>query len=136
MRGWLQLLAMRNNNRPEDDEERNVSDDPYLNAVNTDLESIDKRNDNKLLVVLLVLVPLTFLYERYVTTDVWMTGILVGLVVGSIGYTIFRVVRQKQKVAENYGLVCLVCGYKPKAHMVLSAAMTQHCAKCGAKLDG
>jgi len=127
---------MRNNNRPDDDEEGDISDDPFLSAVNTDLESVNKRNDNKLLVILLLLVPLAFLYEHSGISSIWLNAVFIGLVVGSIVYTIFRVVRQKQKVAAKYGLVCHVCGYKPKAHMVLSAAMTQRCAKCGANLNG
>ncbi|OYY95353.1 MAG: hypothetical protein B7Y41_02300 [Hydrogenophilales bacterium 28-61-23] len=127
---------MRNNDRPDDDEEGDISDDPFLSAVNTDLESVNKRNDNKLLGILLSLVPLAFLYEHSGISSIWLNAVFIGLVVGSIVYTIFRVVRQKQKVAAKYGLVCHVCGYKPKAHMVLSAAMTQRCAKCGANLNG
>ena len=126
---------MRKTNSP-DDEEGDISDDPFLTAVNTDLESVNKRNDNRLLVILLLLVPLAILYERSGITSIWLNAVGVGLVVGSIAYTIFRVVRQKQNVAAKYGLVCPVCGYKPKAHMVLSTAMTLRCLKCGAKLHG
>jgi hypothetical protein len=127
---------MRKNDSPDDDEEGDISDDPFLSAVNIDLESVNKRNDNKLLVILLLLLPLSFLYEHSGITSIWLNVVFIGLVVGSIVYTIFMVVRQKQMVAAKYGLVCHVCGYKPKAHMVLSAAMTQRCAKCGASLNG
>jgi formate dehydrogenase maturation protein FdhE len=127
---------MQKTDRPDDDEEGDISDDPFLSAANADLESVNKRNDNKLLVILLLLVPLVFLYEHSGITSIWLNAALIGLVVGSIAFTIFRVVRQKQKVAAKYGLVCPVCGYKPKAHMVLSTAMTLRCSKCGANLPG
>ena len=127
---------MRNNDRPDDDEEGDISDDPFLSAVNFDLELVNKRNDNKLLVILLLLVPLAFFYEHSGITGIWLNAIFVGLLIGTIVYTMFRVVRQKQEVAAKYGLVCHACGYKPKAHMILSAAMTQRCAKCGANLKG
>ena len=127
---------MQKADRPDDDEDGDISDDPFLSAVNADLESVNKRNDNKLLVILLLLVPLVFLYEHSGITSIWLNAALIGLVIGSIAYTVFRVVRQKQKVAAKYGLVCPVCGYKPKAHMVLSTAMTLRCSKCGSNLQG
>ena len=119
-----------------DDEEGDISDDPFLEAIHTDLKSVNKRNDKRLLVILLLLVPLAFLYERSGFKNIWLDVVFAGLVVGSIVDTFFRVIRQKQKVAAKYGLVCRACGYKPKAHMVLSAAMTQRCAKCGSLSKG
>ena len=126
---------MRNRANP-DDEEGHISDDPFLSAVNADLESVNKHNDNKLLVILLLLIPLAFIYERSGVKNAWLDAGGIGLIVGSIVHTIYTVAAQKKKIAAKYGLVCHVCGYKPKANMVLSAAMTQHCTKCGAKLNG
>jgi hypothetical protein len=125
---------MRNNDRPDDDEEGDISDDPRLSAIDTELESVSKRNDNQLLATLLLLVPMAMLYERSDLKSIWLDAAFLGLLFGAVAYTIFRVVRQKQEVAARHGLVCRVCGGKPGAHMVLSAAMTQHCAKCGAEL--
>jgi hypothetical protein len=127
---------MQNNFGPDDDEEGDISDDSFLSAVHADLESVNEWNDNRLLVILLLLVPLAILYKRSGITSFWLNAVFVGLVFGSIVYTIFRVVRQKQKVAARYGLVCHVCGYKPRAHMILSAATTRRCAQCGANLNG
>ncbi|MBP6096009.1 MAG: hypothetical protein KBF58_08710 [Methyloversatilis sp.] len=127
---------MRNNDRPDDDEEGDISDDPVLSAIDTDLESVSRRNDNQLLAILVLLVPMAVLYERSDLKSIWLDAAFLGLLFGAVGFTIFRVVRQKQKVAAKYGLACRVCGGKPRAHMVLSAAMTRHCARCGARLNG
>ncbi|MBL8476537.1 MAG: hypothetical protein JNK71_10770 [Methyloversatilis sp.] len=127
---------MRNNDPPDAEQDGDISDDPRLSAIDRDLASVSKRNDNLLLVILLLLVPLAFVYERSGFKGVWLDAAFLGLLFGAIGYLIFRVVRQKQRVAARYGLVCRACGEKPGAHMVLSAAMTQHCARCGAKLRG
>jgi len=127
---------MQNNDRPDDEEDGDISDDPRLSAIDRDLASVSKRNDHLLLVILLMLVPLAFVYERSGFKGVWLDAAFLGLLFGTIGYLIFRVARQKQRVAARYGLVCRMCGEKPKAHMVLSAAMTQHCARCGSKLRG
>ncbi|MFH1813998.1 MAG: hypothetical protein ABIF28_07485 [Pseudomonadota bacterium] len=132
----MTLTTMPNNDPPDAEQDEDISDDPRLSAIDRDLASVSKRNDNQLLVILLVLVPLAFLYERSGFKGVWLDAAFLGLLFGVIGYMIFRVARQKQRVAARFGLVCRVCGEKPKAHMVLSAAMTQHCARCGAKLSG
>ena len=49
---------MQNNDRPDAEQDGDISDDPRLSAIDRDLASVSKRNDNLLLVILLMLVPL------------------------------------------------------------------------------
>ncbi len=130
---------MGRNQQPKndiEDEESDISEDPFLNGVNADIESVDKKNDNKLLVGLLLFVPLAITYEQFVGKSVWFMIIGVVVIVALIAFTIFKCVVDKQKVAAKYGLVCPACGYKPRAHMGLSAAQTLRCAKWGVRLNG
>jgi formate dehydrogenase maturation protein FdhE len=129
---------MKSDQKPQDEEKGGISEDlqdALVKAVRTDLESVNKRTDNKLLVALGVLVSLVFLYDRSEFKSVWLDYLLIAGILGAIVYTIYSVIRQKKMVAVKYGLVCPVCGHTPKANMVLLAAELQLCRKCGGRLN-
>ena len=121
---------------PEDDDyrERDISEDPFLAAVDADLNSANRRNDYKLGIAIAVLLAAAFLYDRTGLKRPSIDAVGVVVVLGVIGLTIFRTVREKKNVAVKYGLRCRVCGYTPGPHMVLSAATIERCAKCGNRL--
>ena len=121
---------------PSDDEERDIADDPLLSAINADLERADKQTDNRLLFVLAAIIAALFLVERFLGKNLWLEGIAVAAVIGAIAFTISSAVRRKTDVAAKYGLICPVCKHKPSPQMVLSAARTRRCRKCGAQLNG
>lgn len=118
-----------------DEEEGDISDSPLLSAINADLVAANRRGDRLLLAVLVLLAALSYLYKRSGGASVWLNTMLIGLVIGSIVYTVWQALRQSRQVASKYGLVCETCGYVPKAHMILSAASTLRCAKCKASLE-
>lgn len=127
-------MTKSNINPPEedddDDKEQDISDDPILNAINTELNSVGKRNDNKLILALLILVVLTQLYKLSAIKSSWLDIIFGLAIVAVIGRCFLGSIRENKQVAAKYGLICSACGYKPKAHMLLSAARTQRCSKC------
>src|SRR5713226_10684267 len=132
---------MKSDRSPQDGENGDISEDLQdilVKAVRADLESVNKRTDNKLLVALGVLVSLVFLYGRSDFKSVWLDYLLIISIPGAIAYTIYSVIRQKKMVAVKYGLACPACGYTPKVNkvnMVLLAAETQLCRKCGGRLN-
>jgi hypothetical protein len=103
--------------------------------VRADLESVNKRTDNKLLVALGVLVSLVFLNDRAEFKSVWLDYLLIVGILGAIAYTIYSAIRQKKLVAVKYGLVCPACDHTPTVNTVLLAAELQLCRKCGKSLD-
>jgi hypothetical protein len=120
-----------------DDTERDIADDPFLRAVNADLEKASKRSDNTLLVVLLgILLPSVFLYAKFGPRSVWPALLLAAAVIGVIVFTIVRVSQLKKAVAIKYGLVCPECGHQPGPGNVLSVATTLRCKKCRSVLPG
>ena len=119
----------------EDEEDGDVSDDPFLSAIAADLERVTKRTDNELLLALFGFwIPVAFIYERSTIKTSWMNALLVIGIFATIGFTIFRVVKKKTNVAARYGLVCRSCGYKPPASQVLAVAQSLRCSKCRGQL--
>lgn len=121
---------------PTDDEEGDIADDPLLSAINADLERANNQTDNKLLVALAAIVLALFLVERFLGKNAWLEGFAAAAVIGAIVVTIYSAVRSKGDIAAKYGLICPVCKHKPSPQMVLAAAMTRRCRKCGAPLNG
>jgi len=117
-----------------DEEEGDISDDPFLSAVFADLGSVEKWNDYKLIVALGVILGIAFFYDRSGLKSPWLDALGVIIILGVIGLTIFRVVREKQNVAVRHGLRCPACSYVPRADVILSVATTERCMKCGSKL--
>ena len=120
----------------DEEEEGDIADNPLLSAIAADLERAEKQTDNNLLVALAAIVSALFLIERLLGKNSWLEGLTVVAVIGAIGYTIFSVVLRKRDVATKYGLICPVCEHKPSAHMIIAAATTHRCRKCGAELNG
>ena len=128
--------ATRTTPRPRaDDEEGDVADDPFLSAVDADLGSVDRLNDHKLGVALALLVAAAYGYHRSGVKSPWIDALGVAALLGVIGFVILRAAQQKRRVAVQHGLRCKRCGHIPSAHMVMSAAMSERCAKCGAPLE-
>jgi hypothetical protein len=121
---------------PSDDEDGDIADDPLLSAVSADLERATKQNDQMLLLALGAIVTLLFLAEHFLGKNPVLEGFAAAAVVGAIVFTMYAVLRRKAGVATKYGLICPVCTHKPSATMVLSAARTRKCRKCGASLNG
>lgn len=120
--------------KPIEEKEEDISDDPFVSAVNKDLERVGSRNDNVLLIILLALVPLVYAYEHSMLKSNWVALAFIMFVVALIAYTIFNVVNGKRKVAVKYGLVCRACGYRPEVRLILLAADLKKCRKCGHRL--
>lgn len=111
--------------RNHEDQESDINDDPLLSAISKDLETVGNVNDNKLLIGLFVLLGITYLIDHSGIAKFWLNIWVFVTIPSIIGYTIFKVVRQKQDVAAKYGLVCHACNYKPKVNMLLSVAITK-----------
>jgi len=118
----------------DDDAEGDIADSPMLSALHNDMTRVEKHVDNQLMVVLVLLVPSAYLYERSSFRSGWLDIVCVVIVFGTIVIALLRNIRKKRSIAEKYGLVCQVCGHAPRSHMLLSAATTQRCARCGARL--
>jgi hypothetical protein len=117
-----------------DDRETDIADDPLLNAISGELHAINKRSDMKLLIALALNLAVVVLFARLHMKGMWVKLPEAAVVVAILSGTIYSVVRQKQRVAGRHGLVCSVCGYRPGVSMVMSAATTQRCHKCGSPL--
>jgi|SRR5262245_12403381 len=117
-----------------DDREADIADDPLLNAISGELHAINERSDMKLLIALALNVAVVMLFARLQIKSMWLDLVEAAVVVTILGGTIYSVVRQKQRVAARHGLVCSMCGYRPGVSMILSAATTQRCRKCGSPL--
>lgn len=125
---------MQREERNRDDRETDIADDPLLRAINGDLHAINKRSDMKLLIALAMNLAVVVLFARLHIKSMWLDLLEAAVVVAILGATIYSVVRQKQRVAARYGLVCPVCGYRPGVSMIMSAATAQRCRKCGSPL--
>lgn len=119
-----------------DDEEQDIADDPLLSAINADLERANSQTDNRLLIFLAAIIAILFFTERFAGQNSWLEGFAAVAVIGAIAFTIYSAIRRKVDVAAKYGLICPVCKHKPSPQMVLSAATTRRCRKCGAPLNG
>jgi hypothetical protein len=117
-----------------DDKETDIADDPLVNAISGELHAINKRSDMKLLIALALNLAVVVLFARLHIKSMWLDLLEAAIVVTILGGTIYSVVRQKQSAAARHGLVCSVCGYRPGVVMILSAATTQRCRKCGSPL--
>jgi len=126
---------MRPTSPDDEDEDEDIADDPVLSAINADLERANSQTDNRLLLFLAAIALVFFLGERLIGKNSWLEGLAASAIVAAIAYTIFSAVRRKGDVAAKYGLICPVCKHKPSAQMVLAAAMTRRCRKCGAPLN-
>jgi formate dehydrogenase maturation protein FdhE len=121
---------------PSDNEESNIADDPVLSAISTDLERVDSQTDNRLLFVLGAIVLAGFLTEHFFGKSPWLEVLGAVAIVSAIAATITSAVRRKADLAVKYRLICPVCKHRPSTSMVLAAAMTLRCQKCGAELNG
>ena len=121
---------------PSDDEDGDIADNPLLSAINADLERANSQTDNRLLLALAVIISVLFLSEYFLGKNFWLESFAAAAVIGVIAFTLYSAVRRKAAVAAKYGLICPVCKYRPSAQMILSAAMTRRCRKCGAPLHG
>lgn len=121
---------------PHDDEDGDIADNPLLSAINSDLERVNNQTDNRLLLALAAIISALFLSEYFLGKNLWLAGLAAAAVIGTIAFTLYSAVRRKAEVAAKYGLICPVCKYRPSAQMLLSAATTQRCRKCGASLNG
>ena len=119
----------------KEDEDSDLSDDPVLLALNKELESVLSFTDNRLIIFLGVLVAVTYLLEYLQAPSVVFFLGVVFCIIGGLGYTIFSVLKGKQRVAARYGLVCRACGHRPKTSQIMLAAQTQQCAACGNMLN-
>lgn len=114
-----------------------MADNDFLCAVNVQLEAVERRTDNKLLVALLLVLALSLVHAHFGSANDPFAKPLIGLLLFTvIACTLWRVVREKSRVAAEYGLVCRGCGHIPAAHKMLSAAATLRCPKCRAPLSG
>ena len=120
---------------PSCDDCTDISEHPELHAIQLQLHAIDKRNDVRLLVALALNLALVFLLAQLHVEGLWVNTIEIMFVVALLGGTVYSAIRQKQKLAARYGLVCARCGYLPWPSTILSAATAQRCRKCGSRLD-
>jgi len=117
-----------------DDREAEIADDPLLSTIQGELHGINKRNDVRLLLVLALELIVVYVFKRLNINSVWLDMLEAVILISIVGGTIFSVVRQKRRVATRHGLVCSACGCKPKAFMIMSAAMTRRCRRCKSPL--
>ena len=116
------------------DEEPDFSDDPVLASLNKELESVLRFTDNRLIIILGILVAVTYLLDHLQAPPAVLFLGAVFCVGGGIGYTIFSVTKGKQRLAARYGLVCRTCGHRPKTSQIMLVAQVRRCAICGNKL--
>jgi hypothetical protein len=117
-----------------DDKETDIADDPLLSAISGELDSARKQGDRSLFIALALALAVVLLLSRLQIKSVWLDLLQLSVLASIIGGTIYSVVRQKQRVAARHGLVCPACGYRPWVTMILSAATTHRCSKCGSSL--
>jgi hypothetical protein len=124
--------------RGNGDDESDLSDDPILSALNTDLEAALRITDNRLFIFVGGTLVASYLPEYLhvppVAANVFYAG-AVACIIGGIGFTILSVIKGKQKVAARYGLVCQACGHRPKTSQILLTAQIGRCAACGKELN-
>ena len=122
---------------PVEDLEEESEDDPLLDSLSDDLDSDDKKNDNLLLFVLLPIALVAILYDRssFKNQVIDIVGIFIGVAI--VVYFIYRAIKKKQATAMRYKLSCPTCGFTPMTKSsIMSTAITKHCKKCGAILNG
>ena len=117
-----------------DDRETDIADDPLLKKISSELHAINKRSDIKLLIALALNLAIVALIAQFHIKSIWLDLLEATFVVMILGGTIYSVIRQKQNVAARHGLACSVCGHRPGVSMILPAATTKHCRKCGSSL--
>jgi hypothetical protein len=120
---------------PAEDKEGDIADDPLVYAVHLELQSINKRSDNRLLIALAISGALVWLVAQWKMKNVWIDVLEIAVIMAIVLGTIYSAIRQKQIMAVRHGLVCSHCGNRPWVAAILSAATTRHCAKCGAPLN-
>ena len=88
----------------DDDAEGDIADSPMLSALHNDMTRVEKHVDNQLMVVLVLLVPSAYLYERSSFRSGWLDIVCVVIVFGTIVIALLRNIRKKRSIAEKYGL--------------------------------
>lgn len=120
------------------DDESDLSDDPILSSLNTDLESVQRFTDNRLFIFVGAARAAAYLPDDLHVppraASVFYAD-AVTCIIGGIGFTIFSVIKGKHKVAERYGLVCQACGNRPRTSHILFTARIGQCAACGKQLN-
>lgn len=127
------MLAMKKTDETNirDSDVSDISEDPTLSSLNDDLNSVLSFTDNRLTAFLVALGALVYLLDYFKAPEAVMFMGAVICVAGIIAYTMFSVFRGQQRVAEKYGLVCNVCGWRPRTSQILLVAQTQQCNRCG-----
>ena len=100
-------------------------------AIYLELQSINKRSDNMLLVALVISCGLVLLIAQWKIQNVWIEALEATVILAIVIGTIYSVVRQKRNIAIKHGLVCSNCGNRPRVQTIISAATTKRCSKCG-----
>lgn len=122
--------------KSDEDENYNEEepDQEFVETADKELRTVERRSDNKLLLVLAILTPLALWYEKSGLKREWIDVLFISLIIGSLAYTISSVIIQKKNVAKKLGLMCPKCKYAPKPYLVILTAVTGTCLSCGKRL--
>lgn len=103
--------------------------------IEAKLKAVDSRVNRQLFILLgtflVVGVVIDKLHIKSSATNLVLIILLIAVVLNSIR----DVITGKRKVAEEFGVVCSVCGKTPKAFFIVQAMRKKKCPYCGGQID-
>ena len=105
-----------------------------IKAFESDLKAVDRKYNHRLFVLLGIMLPLSFLYERSSLKTGVFDATLIIILAGGILSLVIGIAKAKNGVAQRHGLVCPYCHSVPKAFFALSVIRSGICPKCKQKM--
>jgi Uncharacterized protein conserved in bacteria len=130
-------LSGRSPNEEDEDVDDAEYENPIVASLAHDLDAVLQRTDARLCIFLAIGLAASQLL-KYVpmsrVAEAAATVIAVVAIIGGIVFTIYSSVKGKRKVANRYGVVCSVCGFRPGINDIVHTADLSLCRRCGAAL--
>jgi hypothetical protein len=106
-----------------------------IKAFESDLKAVDRKYNLRLFVLLGIMLPLSFLYERSSFKTGVLDATLIVILGGAILSLVIGIAKAKNGVAVRHGLVCPHCHSVPKAFFAVSVMRSGICPKCKQEMN-
>ncbi len=106
-----------------------------ISELETKLKSVDSRVNRQLFILLVIFLVVGVVIDKlHIKSSAANSGLIL-LLIAVVLHSIRAVISGKRKVAEEFGVVCSVCGKTPKAFFIMQAMRKKKCQYCGGLID-
>ena len=99
------------------------------------LKAVDTRVNRQLFILLGAFLAVGVVIDKLHIKSSGVNSGLIILLIAVVLNSIRAVISGKRKVAEEFGVVCSVCGKTPKAFFMVQAMRNKQCPYCGGLID-